>query len=98
MFIDSGDSEAIERVAYELCETESQNNVIYFEVRYSPHILSNTVRHEYNEKIKPYKDKGDLTPEMVVQSVKRGLKRGEHDFNVKTNSILSCVTAYPGKR
>lgn len=46
MFIDSGDPEAIERVAYELCETESQYNVIYFEVRYSPNIFSNTVHHE----------------------------------------------------
>lgn len=34
-----GDLAAIERVAYELCEDQHNNGVVYFEGRYSPHLL-----------------------------------------------------------
>lgn len=43
MFTFSGDIVAIERVAYELCEDQSKQNVIYFEARYSPHLLTNQI-------------------------------------------------------
>ncbi|MCP9265415.1 Adenosine deaminase [Dirofilaria immitis] len=39
----AGDKDAIERVAYELCEDEAENGVVYFEARYSPHLLCNTL-------------------------------------------------------
>ncbi|KHJ94461.1 hypothetical protein OESDEN_05605 [Oesophagostomum dentatum] len=35
-----GDKDAIERIAYELCEDQAANGVIYFEGRYSPHLLT----------------------------------------------------------
>lgn len=41
----SGDALALERIAYELCEDMSKDNVIYFEARYSPHILSNLTKN-----------------------------------------------------
>ena len=36
----SGDAEALERVAYEMCEDQARDGVAYFEARYSPHLLA----------------------------------------------------------
>ena len=35
-----GDLEVIEQIAYELCEDQHNNGVIYFEGRYAPHLLT----------------------------------------------------------
>lgn len=35
----SGDKEVLERIAYEFCEDQYTNNILYTEVRYNPHIL-----------------------------------------------------------
>lgn len=56
-----GDKDAIEQVAYELCEDEAQNGVIYFEARYSPHLLCNTVKNTAaNSKYGVYMKKGQV--------------------------------------
>jgi len=90
-----GDPDAIERIAYEFCETQSKNGVIYFEVRYCPHLMSNTTKNEYWINIAPYKSKGPVNADLVVQCVNRGLKRGQQDFGLKARSILCCLTFYP---
>ncbi|RCN50248.1 Adenosine/AMP deaminase [Ancylostoma caninum] len=72
-----GDKAAIERIAYEMCEDQAANGVIYFEGRYSPQLL-----------VDP---KGDLTSTGVVEAVKRGFDRGEADFGVKARSIVCCI-------
>ncbi|VDM98979.1 unnamed protein product [Thelazia callipaeda] len=41
----AGDKDAIERIAFEVCEDEAKSGVIYFEARYSPHLLCNTVKN-----------------------------------------------------
>lgn len=96
-FFFSGDPDAIERVAYEFCETQAKNGVIYFEVRYCPHLMSNTAKNEYWVKVNPFQGKGPVSPDLVVQCVNRGLKRGEAEFGLKARSILCCLTLYPGK-
>ncbi len=68
-------SEALEQAAYELCEDVSVENVQYLEVRFAP------LLHLEN----------DLSPREVVQSVLRGLKRGEETFNIHTGLILSAM-------
>lgn len=35
----SGDKDILERIAYEFCENQYTNNILYTEVRYNPHIL-----------------------------------------------------------
>ncbi|VDO28818.1 unnamed protein product, partial [Heligmosomoides polygyrus] len=72
-----GDKVAIERIAYEMCEDQAANGVIYFEGRYSPHLLC--------------LPGGELTPKGVVEAVKRGFDRGEAKFGVKARSIMCCI-------
>jgi len=88
-----GDPDAIERIAYELCETQAKNGVLYFEARYCPHFKSNTVQH--NTPVQLYREKGDVTPEDVVRCVNRGFSRGETDFGIKARSILCCIRTHP---
>uniref|UniRef100_A0AC34G3A6 Adenosine deaminase n=1 Tax=Panagrolaimus sp. ES5 TaxID=591445 RepID=A0AC34G3A6_9BILA len=76
------DAAALERVAYETCEDQSNAGVIYFEARYSPHLLCDS-------------DKGDkLAPKDVIEAIHRGFIRGEKDFGVKARSILCCISGY----
>lgn len=42
-----GDTNAVERIAYELCEDQKNNGVVYFEARYSPHLLANHILGEF---------------------------------------------------
>ncbi|CAJ0595163.1 unnamed protein product [Cylicocyclus nassatus] len=72
-----GDSAAIERIAYEMCEDQAANGVIYFEGRYSPQLLC--------------APGCELDSTGVVEAVKRGFDRGEADFGVKARSIVCCI-------
>ncbi|VDO62710.1 unnamed protein product [Heligmosomoides polygyrus] len=71
-----GDKVAIERIAYEMCEDQAANGVIYFEGHYSPHLLC--------------LPGGELTTK-GVEAVKRGFNRGEAKFGVKARSIMCCI-------
>ncbi|OZC10577.1 hypothetical protein X798_02326 [Onchocerca flexuosa] len=91
----AGDKDAIERVAYELCEDEAENGVVYFEARYSPHLLCNTVKNTAaNSKYGVYMKKGQLGPRGVVEAVRRGFLRGEKEFGVRARSILCCIHGF----
>lgn len=81
------DVAAIERIAHEFCEDEALSGVLYFEVRYCPHLLCTTESVGEDNRV---------SPRDVVQAVIRGLKRGERDFGVKARSILCCMRDKPG--
>lgn len=66
---------ALERAAYELCEDVSKENVLYLEARFAPLLHL----------------EAGLSPREVVQSVLRGLKRGEETFGMHTGLILSAM-------
>ena len=98
-------------MAYEFCEDQATSGVLYFEVRFSPHLLCSDTNHdEMNgrpddmlekpnmliEKPNMLIEKG-ISPRAVVQAVLRGLKRGEQDFGVKARSILCCMRHKPGR-
>ncbi|KAE9550366.1 hypothetical protein FO519_006426 [Halicephalobus sp. NKZ332] len=88
-----GDIVAIERVAYELCEDQKENGVVYFEARYSPHLLSNHILGEFvSEEV--YKSGGEVTPLNVVEAIHRGFERGKKDFDVDARSILCCIRGH----
>ena len=89
----SGNSEAMERIAYELCEDQAACGVVYFEARYSPHCLVDNSLLSTNC---VHKGESNMTPRAAVQSVNRGLQRGETDFGVKARSILCCIRGRPG--
>lgn len=90
------DLAAIERVAHEFSEDEASCGVLYFEVRYCPHLLCTTDNREINGKVEEVSANSCVvSPRDVVQAVNRGLKRGEKDFGVKARSILCCVRSRP---
>lgn len=67
--------ENLKRIAYELMEDASLENVKYIEVRFAP------LLHKNN----------GLYVEEIIESVLEGLREGERDFNVKSNLILSLL-------
>ena len=63
-----------ERVAYELCEDCTRDNVIYFETRFAPALACN----------------GKFTMEDAVVAALEGLRRGQRDFGIHCGLILCC--------
>ncbi len=66
---------SLKRVAYELMEDAAKENVKYIEIRFAP----------------PLHVERGLTLEEVIASVLEGIKKGEEEFNIKGNLILSCL-------
>ena len=66
---------ALTRIAYELIEDVSKENVRYIEVRYSP------ILHT----------KKGMTLEEAIVSVRSGLEKGHKDFNVKAGIIICGI-------
>jgi len=69
-----GDLHLIERLAYDFVKRQSTQNIIYTEVRYSPHLLAEGGDYTGNTKV---------DPAPVIDAVTKGLRRGEKDFGVK---------------
>jgi adenosine deaminase len=73
------DPEAVERIAYEMCEDEARQGVRYFEARFSPHVLmTDTFR-----------------PAEVVERALAGLAKGQERFGVTARAILCCMRHRP---
>ena len=66
---------ALSRFTYELIEDVSRENVRYIEVRYSP--MLHTMK--------------GMALEEALESVRKGLKRGEKDFGVKSGIIVCGI-------
>ncbi|MGL5417681.1 MAG: adenosine deaminase [Clostridium sp.] len=67
--------ENLERITYELMEDASKENIKYIEIRFAP-IL--------------HIEKG-LALKEIIESVIKGMKRGEKNFDIKGNLILSIL-------
>ncbi|PAB59133.1 adenosine deaminase [Anaeromicrobium sediminis] len=67
--------ENLKRVAYELLEDASKDNVKYIEIRFAPSL---------------HTQKG-LSFGEIIESVLEGMKEGEEKFPIKSNLILSCM-------
>lgn len=90
MPIITGSSSALTRVAYEFCEDSAKHSIKYTEVRYCPHLFSNSVDNPENAKVK-----GEFTPRDAVVAINEGLARGMKDFGIKVYTILCCMTHRP---
>lgn len=64
--------EAVERIAYELCEDVAKENVKYIEVRFAP----------------PLQATENFSAEEVVRRALKGLEQGSRNFKVRTGVIL----------
>lgn len=67
--------ESLERIAFELIEDVSEENVKYIEIRYSPILHTKT----------------GMTPAETIEAVKEGLKKGEQEFGVKSGIIVCGI-------
>lgn len=76
-----GDLNAIERIAYELCEEKAKQGVFYLEMRGCPHLLTS--------------EDGSITAKDVMRSYLKGVQRGEKDFNIKSRFIICCMRFMP---
>lgn len=75
----SGNKEYLERIAYEICEDQYNNNVLYTEIRYNPHILKGDIE----------------TLDEVVEIINNGIKRAIDKYGIHVNSILCCLRSKP---
>lgn len=91
-----GDLKVIERIAYELAEDQHKQHVIYFEARYTPHGLSNTVKNFSNAQPVPLSDPRAVSPRDVILAVHRGFVRAEEEFGIKARSILCSIKGQAG--
>lgn len=71
--------ESLHRIAFELLEDCSHENITYIEVRFAP------LLHIH----------GGLTPKEVIESVLSGMKKAESMYPIKSNLILSCMRIMP---
>lgn len=69
----------LERIAYELLEDLSKQNIKYVEIRFAPFLHM----------------KEGLTFEEVVESVLRAMDRARSDFNILSRGILICMRHEP---
>jgi adenosine deaminase len=73
------EAEAVERIAYEMCEDEARQGVRYFEARFSPHVLMTD----------------SFRPAEVVERALAGLAKGARRFGVTARAILCCMRHRP---
>ena len=75
----AGEKEYLERIAYEICEDQYNNGVLYTEIRYNPHILTES----------------NLSLDEVIQTINTGIKRGCSKYPIFVNCILCCLRHKP---
>ncbi len=71
--------DAVERIAYELCEDLADQNIIYAETRFAPVLLT---------------EEGASQEEMILAALK-GLKRGRSEFGVPVKLLLCAYRGTP---
>ena len=84
----SGSSKALETVAYDFCKASSDAGVVYSELRFNPTLLMCSPVAD---------DKETLSNEQVMDAVFNGLEKGQKEFGIKVNVIISFTTSMPGK-
>jgi adenosine deaminase len=72
----------IEELAYRFCLRQAEQNVVYTEVRYSPHLLVETAGAAGNAM-------------EAYEAVTRGLRRGCAEQGITINQILCCIDFRP---
>lgn len=92
----SGDRELISQIAYELCEDQAKEGVVYFEARYSPHFMSSSFTTP-NSRGKSVIRDDIMTPRDVVMAVNDGIRKGCQEFKVNGRTILCLIRPCPGR-
>lgn len=98
-----GNLELIEQLAFDFCRRQWEQNAVYTEVRYSPHLLAEGFNVESDDDSggenglgHAFERKKMVTPEAVFEAVTIGLRRGCATFDHLTvNQILCGITWRP---
>lgn len=92
-----GNLELIEQLAFDFCQRQWEQKVVYTEVRYSPHLLAEGFASSSDvDDDKPLSSDQKITPTAVLDAVTRGLRRGYATFDHLTiNQILCCIAWRP---
>ena len=77
-------------MAYELCEMQAEQGVIYSELHYPPHFLL-----VGNEGGRDYESSNRITVQDVVRAVNKGLDQGQRRFKVVIRSVLTIIRLRP---
>jgi adenosine deaminase len=83
-----GNLDLIEQLAYDFCQRQWEQNIVYTEVRYSPHLLAEGYEQEDVAAEK-------VDAEAVFSAVTAGLRKGSHKFGITVNQIFSAITWRP---
>ncbi|XP_022111629.1 adenosine deaminase-like [Acanthaster planci] len=84
-----GDKEALRRISYEICEDKAKEGVVYFEARFSPHLLV------YSDQEGGHVKEKALSTHDVMRSIVEGIEQGQKDFNVKARLIICTARETP---
>mmetsp|Transcript_2483 Transcript_2483/g.3743 ORF Transcript_2483/g.3743 Transcript_2483/m.3743 type:complete len:453 (-) Transcript_2483:185-1543(-) len=94
-----GNLNLLEALAYDFCKRQWEQNVIYTEVRYSPHYLADDgAMNNASSSSSSSKANGTTTntgANAVVDAITRGLRKGQDEYNITINQILCCITWRP---
>lgn len=82
--------DALEELARRFCKHQAEANIVYTEVRYSPHILLPDPQATMQGDPQPCVDAA-----VVVDAVTRGLRRGCAEYGVVVNQILCFIDFKP---
>eukprot|EP00474_Spongospora_subterranea_P011127 CRZ11585.1 hypothetical protein [Spongospora subterranea] len=74
-----GDKTALRQMALDACEDFATHNIIYAEIRYSPHLFSDL----------------EFTPETVVSTITDALREGSDKFGIQVSTILCALRHFP---
>ena len=88
-----GNLELIEQLAFDFCQRQWEQHIVYTEVRYSPHLLAEGFEIGDDSNGQEGKEKVDAT--RVLNSVTAGLRRGTRQFGITVNQILCAITWRP---
>jgi len=83
-----GNLSLLEAMAYDFTKRQAAQNVVYTEVRYSPHLLATgaSLLKTSNQVV---------DPRPVIDAITAGLRRGCLEFGITINQILCCICWRP---
>ena len=81
-----GRLELVEEMAFDFCRRQAEQNIVYTEMRYTPHLLAKGASLSTRDPV-------DAVP--VMDAVTRGLRRGCEHFGITVNQILCCICWRP---
>ena len=88
---------ALERVAYELCQIQSEGGIIYTEVHYVPHYFMPESFHNASAAHAKQHSRynKEISVQDIVEAINTGLDMGQREFQVAVRSVLSLVRTKP---